>query len=707
VGVPAANNRGGAPLGLIAGALATVVVAGMLATVVVTTFSRFDYNADVMYLPALYHDLASGTPVRNWRLPMAPGFLSEMPLMFGILWLTGENIPLSFVIYSVASVLLLAAATVYLVGGLISSWWRNGFIVLAAMFLWAVILLAGGDGTFFLLFLLMPSFHSGVLVVGTFLLACSVRLLRNPCPKIVTIVWILIAGGGIASDPFFLVQFFVPILFCMFVLRRSATYPEGFPLGRTVLLGVSAAIVAKAVQAVTREIFSLGSEAVGPMVVQVTKVSPLLRETYKAFEPLIKGNPATCVLVVSGFMLAAVLSAWQYRAIHRPAPQQEPHAAVGFRFPMLFCMLFFLVSGAASLMFPLLNLPFRLNNASTIRYVQPLYVFPLIILSMCVSVLASRGGKAMRAVTMTTLSLGCVVGAVMRGGNLLPKRLFAEVPGFVQDFDRLHEAAGVTNGLGSYWLAKPTCLLSDRGVHIDAVWLPWGIFSDVSNLQWYLARRTDRPRLRRYEFIVPYSKFPAAAVVARFGPPAAVYGEAVVRTKPDPAIYEGPALQALVYDRKSDVAFHNFLYMPVIAETDAEPPSTVKSPPNLQKFKFDGLPTDYPGCSTIPAGGSLEVVFDPPAEGDVLEISADYNDEYEAQVRYLDGRSETLKLPVVPGVGLQRRFLLLSRGLPAAINRGGDPSLQGMPKVQGLTIRPISGDGAYSVGHVFVYQDSW
>jgi len=76
-------------------------------------------------------------------------------------------------------------------------------------------------------------------------------------------------------------------------------------------------------------------------------------------------------------------------------------------------------------------------------------------------------------------------------------------------------------------------------------------------------------------------------------------------------------------------------------------------------------------------------------------------------VRYLDGRSETLKVPVAPAGGLQRRFLLLSGGPPAAINRGRDPSLQGIPKVQGLTIRPISGDGAYSVGHVFVYQDNW
>ena len=90
----------------------------------------------------------------------------------------------------------------------------------------------------------------------------------------------------------------------------------------------------------------------------------------------------------------------------------------------------------------------------------------------------------------------------------------------------------------------------------------------------------------------------------------------------------------------------------------------------------------------------LEVLFEPPAFGEVIEISADANDEYEIIVFSGSHRVAMLRAPAVPGCdGMQARYLLL----PVHADERG---------VDKLLIRPVSGDGRCSVGHVFIYEDS-
>jgi hypothetical protein len=658
----------------------TLVVAGMLAATVVTAFEQFAYSADAMYLPALYRDLASGTPVRHWRVPPAPGFLPDMPLMLGILWATGQDIGLSFVLYGVAFAFLLAGATLYLIWGMIRPQWWHAFIVLACLFLWARALLAGSADSYFLVFVLLPTFHSGVILLAIFILGCTIRLLQRPWPKALAVVWVLAAGGGISSDPFFLVQVFVPVLFCMYLCRRTARFPQGLPLGIAVLLGASAGAVGAAGLAVARRVFYLGADTWEPVTIQITQLFRLFAETYKMFQPFIRDNPAARLAICLGFAMAAIVLACECWVFRKAAPREGSPAAERNDFRVLFCMLFFLVSGAASLLFAILS---RLMGSPVMsRYALPVYVLPAVVMGVVLSLLTASRRRAVRFSVIAVVFIGLVVSPVVLGWSPLPPRLVPGAPAFVGDLDELHRRTGVTNGLGNYWLAKPTSLLSRCGVHVDQlnVWEP---HHHVNNLYWYLQPgQAGGQMLRKYEFIIPSRIFPSCLperIIARFGPPVA---------------YDGPAGQALIYNRKSDVAFRNFLHMPVILGMGMKPPSTIKSPANLQEYKKEGLPYDHPGCSIIPVGGSLEVLFDPPAEGDVLEISADNNDEYEAEVRYVGGRSESLKLPTVWENGMQRRFLSLS-------------SSEGIPKVQGLTIRPLRGDGVYSIGHVFVYRDSW
>ena len=128
--------------------------------------------------------------------------------------------------------------------------------------------------------------------------------------------------------------------------------------------------------------------------------------------------------------------------------------------------------------------------------------------------------------------------------------------------------------------------------------------------------------------------------------------------------------------------------------TGKELPSKIEYPRNLQMYKLEGAPSNSPGCSILSPGEHLRVVFNPPAEGDVLDICADGDDEYEAEVQYTDGHRETVKVPVQKGYGLARRILALDNP-------------EGKSRVYAITIRPVAGDGKYSVGHVYVYKDNW
>ena len=505
--------------------LVLAVVVGVLAVAVITAFDGFDSNADAMYLPALYHDLASGVPTRYWRVPAVAGFFPDMPLMFSILWITGQKIALSFVIYGVVIMLLLGAAIVYLIRGLAKPPWWSVLPVYAVLYLWVMILLVGPDGRSLLLYVLMPSFHSGTLVAGTLFLALTIRLFHDPSSRVLMAAWILVAGLCIVSDALFLVQYFVPVLICLYVFRRSGTFHEGLPLIKTLLLCILSAATVFATVAWARRLFTLGGDRIGPMIVQVTELGPLFRDTYGVLEPLIKSNLAAVFLSVSGFLLALGSTVGYFWARYKKVSKTGLFHGMSHHYELGFCMLFCLVSGVASLLFPVLTNYTHRPSVSIMRYFLPLYVHPALILGICVSALflAIHHNTRIQAIVVGAIFLGCAVSTGLRAGDLLPKHLCA-TPEFVKYLDDLHELAELSNGLGSYWLAKPTCLLSGKGMRIEAIWFPSGVFGHIGNYEWYLVPGPDgKKRLRKYEFIIPYDKCPEALIVAKFGPPAVTY----------------------------------------------------------------------------------------------------------------------------------------------------------------------------------------
>jgi len=123
-------------------------------------------------------------------------------------------------------------------------------------------------------------------------------------------------------------------------------------------------------------------------------------------------------------------------------------------------------------------------------------------------------------------------------------------------------------------------------------------------------------------------------------------------------------------------------------------------PASLARPKPGGSAWDSASGGIIPATGELLVRFDPPAGGDLLDIAADNNDEYEVRFYGPDPGGNgappmaSLVVPKVTARGVRSRILPIPG---SARNR----------PVARLVIRPVSGDGFYGVGHVFIYEDTW
>jgi hypothetical protein len=113
--------------------------------------------------------------------------------------------------------------------------------------------------------------------------------------------------------------------------------------------------------------------------------------------------------------------------------------------------------------------------------------------------------------------------------------------------------------------------------------------------------------------------------------------------------------------------------LPALIANDRPLPSHIATPPGLDVFRPNGTPLDH----AVVLEGTLEVAFDPPASGDLLEISAEAGATLEVAGR-------TVQIPT--GSGLQRE--LVSLELDAPITR-----------LVLRSPRPIR------LGHVFVLRD--
>lgn len=208
--------------------LVGATLAGVYIGLVEGKFSRFHnfYSADILYLPALYNDLASGRGAVGWEPPTVPFLFPDFPIYAVIQVLLG-NFHLSIVFFGVIQYILFTIGLVMISNQVFGRRPQIHFLVLiAAIFTGLLFIMA--DGNFSALMpVFISAFHFGAFLSAIFSLYLVLKMLRTGPGLTVTYgvqsgVLFLIAFLAIASDALFLVHFLVPALFGLWLLLLTA-----------------------------------------------------------------------------------------------------------------------------------------------------------------------------------------------------------------------------------------------------------------------------------------------------------------------------------------------------------------------------------------------------------------------------------------------------------------------------------------------------
>jgi hypothetical protein len=313
-----------------------------------------------------------------------------------------------------------------------------------------------------------------------------------------------------------------------------------------------------------------------------------------------------------------------------------------------------------------------------IRHMQPLYFLPLFVLAFTFTAYSDKTAVPLRVAGCSAVLAFSLYSIVPCANKLRPDDLKLPYPQHVQCLDEVAEEHGLRYGYGDYWSAKYVTFLSRSGLRVNQLKPNLEMFEWINNPRWYVHGTGPNNRhYPEYRFILT-NELAHEQIRLRFGSPA-------LRK-------ECHGVEIYIYDRKTDLSFRNFLRVPAVIASGEQMPISPTSPECLGQYKANGGAWDAPGNVIISDGGHVSVLFATPAIGESGEIAAD-EDEYEMEFFNNEEAVGTLTVPTVPYRGIQARYV----ALPETIAR---------KPFDRLVIRPLRGDGNYSIGHIFVYSDS-
>lgn len=652
--------------------LAALMVLGLLN--IARGFIQAGLNSDALYLACLYKDLfVDGYGWEGWNLPPAPYFFPDMALMFACLGLA-EDVGLGYALY--IAVFWLGIA-VFFTGLLCwtSTPKRASLYALTAM-LYFIALLQLPDNLQLTTFFFMPSFHAGNFYAGLLLLALVYRILTRGETWGILILYFCVVTAGCVSDILILPQFIIPLLLTgIFFCALGATAWRGFLsfFGLSLLAaGLSHGVWSGLIQHL------LGAVLVDPG----TRINPA---RWGATASHMGNDLYTCFTTVDrSFLIHLVLFAGLFIGMIRRSilvlrgRDSRTFGNVHPDHALLFLVVFTFFSLAGSVS-STIYASFWISPSER-RYLLPCYLLPLLSLTMALFTYRDRISiwiKSSLLICVTVYSAAVVLPEAL---SLRWSELKLSYPSNVQSLDRLAREKGLRFGYGDYWNAKFITMYSRAGLRVNQLHPNLALYAWINNLSWYGNDPGRKGRFPGYQFIVT-DRMQTNRILEEFGEPA----------------FRQPCRgsEIFIYNRQEDYRFRNYLRSRLSRDLHAP-----VEPASLALSKPDGAAWDTAAVGIIPATGELSVRFDPPALGNLLEIAADNNDEYEVRIYGPDREADDAPLlgsvvvPKVTARGLRSRILPL-------------PESAQTQSVARVVIRPIAGDGFYGVGHVFIYEDTW
>lgn len=603
------------------------------------------FNSDNLLSSAQCDDLLHDRDVSDWHLPGAPYVFPDLLLLLPC-QLLAPTLPFAFLAYCLILHLTLAASLTWL--------GRSSGLG------WPTAIVAAGCGAILLVashlnrvmsdracLLVHPGSHFAAVVVGVFLLALTVHLLKNPSWSL-NILYILIAGFGSFSDRLLVAQFLAPLTLALLLLAARKMIRVR-PAGVQLALLAGAFLLSCVLQMLFRRLgFHLLTLETMPGPLHLPDFFRMLRRLYQG----IADDYLLCAVIPLHLLIALfALGAWSRRAAETSENTERNRPAI------LLAALTFALSPPC-----ILGALFVLgmsHQAAISRYVLSCWYLPPLLLPLLMCWLP--GQTARRAVLV--LTVGVLLFALQRAALLLPEidrhRFEQPYPPLAQALDRLARERGPLNGLGSFWTARSTSWFTREKVTVNAL--------SAMGEPWFHASNPAR-FLPDEDLRVPSYQFLLVRHSDTFGPSASVlslqYG------MPSERIAVG-ADEIWLYDSLHPPALGRFLRARLADQLHRRQPYTGPiEPACLAHPKKSMTPLESPGIIALEPGQTCEVRFAQPITGRVLDVGA--NDEARLEVEFFHGAERLGTLPVsdVPWTGasyepsgIQSRLLPLPTAL--------------------------------------------
>jgi hypothetical protein len=664
--------------------LAGLYLAGLF--VFAATWSRqpSSFNSDDLYCLSFAEDLLQGRDMQGWHFTGAPFLLPDLVLLLPCQALS-SNLVLVFLAYNLLIYSGLVAALAWLarlVGlGRCEAFWTA---CTGVLFLLVTHLDPDYGSRSELMY--PPGFHVGSILDGILLTALVVHGLRFGVSVRTAVMLLALCSLSVFSDRLLIVEFLAPLFAGLGLLAVVRVVPWFRSIALGALLGSGTLLASGIRWCVPRMgLILMSNTATGLVWPRWRDVPPFIQQFfgYMAHQPLMQ--VLLPLYLVAG---VAVVVCWLRR---RPAEtgRQAEAAETLDRPAVLF------VASVATLA-PLCNVAavfLCTFYSAPSRYLFACWLLPFLFLGLFARMLPGRmrywgrAGFQLAVVFLALYRIG-VHGAAMDCTHFEPP-----YPPLAQTLDRLQRERGPMRGLAGYWVARRMNFLSRERVWVRPAGPDGEPTFHAYNPNRFLNDDPADLTLPHYNFIIvsPSEKTAPSRqyVRAEFGEPA----ETIVVGNDEVWLYE----------RLSSPRFDRFLEAQLAQRMcRREKHVAPRSPAALAHPKANLMPWWSARNVQPKPGEDVEVRFERPVCGDLIDLAANYPDEYRLIFYRGEQLLETLEAPAVPWTGAVPCFYT-DPGIQSRLLRLPE-SLRGR-SFDRVLIHPIGPSTERSLGHFLLLTE--
>lgn len=650
------------------------------------------FNSDDLYCFSVCEDLLQGRDMQGWHFTAVPYVVPDLILLLPCLALS-SNLVVVILAYDFLFYSLLGTALAWIVR-LIGFGWREAFLTATTGVLFLLVIHLDPAYRSMASQMYQPGFHVGAILAGLVLLAIVLdSLLSGVRVRSVTLL-LALCPLAVFSDRLLIVEFIVPMIagLCLLAVTRAV------PLGRLIVLGSLLATGIPLANGIHWCFRQMG------MILTCTEMGlqkPHWEFLQPFFQQIFADVPNLFLPPLHLLIGLAVLLCWLCMRSGTTFRPTELGRSSGVASRLDRRAVLFVASVAT--LSPLSNLtavflhsydnPLLLFVPPPSRYLFACWLLPFLFLGLFVQLLPGWFGRQGATCFRLAVVLFAAYRIVTHGAVMDYRHFEPPYPLLAQTLDRLERERGPMRGLAGYWTARSMNFLSHERIWVRpaiANGFPW-LHADNPNR--FLADDPADLTIPRYNFLVIS---PTAEIGLRREGVLSEFGEPAEKIEVD-------GEEVWLYERLSSPRFDRFLEAQLAQRLRRREKYIAPVFPGALAVAKPNRMYWWSARNVHPEQGKeLEIRFDHPVCGGLIDMAANFRDEYQLGFYRGEELLGKMQVPAVlwtgavfyyyPPGGIQSRLLCLPE------------SLRKHPWDR-IVVSPVGSSTERSLGHFLVFNE--